>query len=452
MNRNLQASLLSLLFCAAVLSTRANSTFGVNESQTNVTCPGGSNGAINVSPAGGTGPYTYLWNDGDTAQNRTNLAANTYNVTIKDNAGGTGFLSITITQPLPFIITRSITNEQCGGDSMGSVKLTVNGATPAYTYAWSNGATSSNPSGLYAQLYYVTITDAVGCKATDSANITQPVGIAITPAITDASCGGANGSINITVQYGNPAYSYLWNDASTSQNRTGLVPGTYGLTVTDALGCTAATSNQVNELPGNMTINYSSTAPSCGGGSNGSINITSIIGSTGPYTYSWNNGNTNQSISGLDTGTYSVTVTSGTSCTASTTMSLAPAANLGIVLHPVAASCYAEANGGVTTTVGGGVSPYTYNWGSGITTKDLSGALAGTYIITVTDHRGCQDTASATVTQPQQMITTTTATAPTCAGGLTGSISSKDHRWHHSLYLLVGFGSKYSEQNKCWRR
>jgi hypothetical protein len=424
MNRNLQASFLSLLFCAVVLSTRANSTFGVNESQTNVTCPGGSNGAINVSPAGGTGPYTYLWNDGDTAQNRTNLAANTYNVTIKDNAGATGFLSITITQPSPFIITRAITNEQCGGDSMGSVKLTVNGATPAYTYAWSNGATSSNPTGLYAQLYYVTITDAAGCTATDSANITQPVGIAITPAVTDASCGGANGSINITVQYGNPAYSYLWSDASTSQNRTGLVPGTYGLTVTDALGCTAAISNQVNELPGNMTINYSSTAPSCGGGSNGSINITSIIGSTGPYTYSWNNGNTNQSISGLDTGTYSVTVTSGTSCTASTTISLAPTANLGIVLHPVAASCYAEANGGVTTNVSGGVSPYTYNWGSGITTKDLSGALAGTYIITVTDHRGCQDTASATVTQPQQMITTTTATAPTCAGGLTGSISS----------------------------
>ena len=427
MKRILRAVTLLTLLSSATLFGWASAAITIAEVHTNVSCNGGNDGSIQIAPTGGSSPYTYNWGGGVTNQNRTGLSASTYSVIVTDNAGVTSAISVNITQPSPFIITSSITGENCGGQNVGSVTLTVNGSTPGYTFLWSNGATTQNLSNLYAAVYYVTVTDSRSCTATDSANVTQPTGVGITTVVTDITCslGMNNGAIAVTVQYGNPGYTYLWNDGATTQNRSGLMTGNYTLTVTDAIGCSASALATVGQLPGGMSINSSTIPPTCNGGNNGSILINSVVGSTGPYTFLWNDASVTQNRSGISAGTYAVTATSSTGCTASASIVLGQPASITVTTHAIGASCYGVSNGAITSSAGNGTSPYTYAWSGGYTTSNIFGLAAGTYAVTVTDFKGCTVTATALpVTQPTQIIVSATSTALGCSGGATGSVTT----------------------------
>jgi hypothetical protein len=128
--------------------------------------------------------------------------------------------------------------------------LTASGGTSPIGYSWSNGFTGQDPSGLAAGTYTVTVTDANNCTATTSATITQPTAIALSVTPANSTCGSANGSINLTVSGGTPSYTYAWSNSSTIQDPTGLMAGTYTVTVTDANGCTKTTSATVNNTGG----------------------------------------------------------------------------------------------------------------------------------------------------------------------------------------------------------
>ncbi len=143
---------------------------------TNVSCNGGRNGAINLTPTGGVAPYTYRWSDGPTTEDRTGLAAGTYAVTITDTNGATGTVSnIIVTQPTALTATTSQTNVTTNGGYNGSATITVGGGTPNYTYSWSpNVSTLATASDLSAGTYSVTATDANGCTITRSFTISQP--------------------------------------------------------------------------------------------------------------------------------------------------------------------------------------------------------------------------------------------------------------------------------------
>ncbi|HWB63096.1 MAG TPA: SprB repeat-containing protein, partial [Chitinophagales bacterium] len=424
MKKNLQAALaFMLLFVFANKATAA--TFPVNETHTNVTCFGGSDGAINISPAGGTAPYTYAWGDGNINQNRSGLSAGTYNLTVTDNSGNTGTTSITLTQGTPFVVTNTVSGENCGGDAIGAIQVSVSGSYPGYTYHWNDMDTTSNRSHLTAAVYYCTITDSHGCTTVDSANVTQPPGVAITLPGTDVSCTSLNnGAIGSTVQYGNPGYTYQWSTGATSQNISSLTQGTYTLTVTDTIGCTASKSATVGQIPGGMTINYTSSQPGCYNGTNGSITITSVVGSTGPYSYVWADGPVSQNRTGLAAGSYSVTATSSTGCTAMAAINISQPSQISVSLTPVAVTCPGGSNGAINTSVGLGTSPYSYNWGGGVVSQNRTGLSAGAYTITVTDAHGCTASASSTVTQPSPISITLTPGGVSCAGGPTGSITT----------------------------
>ena len=181
--------------------------------QTNVLCFGATTGAINLTPSGGTAPYTYAWSNGAISQDLNGIPAGTYTVVVNDANGSIGgctaATTVTISQPAAALtLNTTQTNIFCNGAATGNIDLTVSGGTAPYIYAWSNGAIGQDLAGIAAGTYTVTVNDANGsaggCSASTSVTITQPatpVSIAFTQ--TNVLCnGGVTGAINITASGG----------------------------------------------------------------------------------------------------------------------------------------------------------------------------------------------------------------------------------------------------------
>ncbi|MGI9650009.1 beta strand repeat-containing protein, partial [Chryseobacterium sp. RLHN22] len=359
---------------------------------TNIACNGSSTGAINLTPAGGTAPYTFNWGGGITTEDRTGLAAGTYTVTITDANGCTGTVNATVTQPTAMSATVSQTNISCNGGSNGSAGIVVTGGTAPYTYSWSpGGGTAATATGLSAGTYTVTVTDANACTITRTVTITQPAAaVSGTTVVTNIACnGGSTGAINLTPAGGTAPYTFNWGGGITTEDRTGLAAGTYTVTITDANGCTGTVNATVTQ-PTAMSATVSQTNISCNGGSNGSAGIV-VTGGTAPYTYSWSpGGGTAATATGLSAGTYTVTVTDANACTITRTVTITqPAAAVSGTTVVTNIACNGGSTGAINLTPAGGTAPYTFNWGGGITTEDRTGLSAGTYTVTITDANGC---------------------------------------------------------------
>ncbi|WP_191906990.1 T9SS type A sorting domain-containing protein [Adhaeribacter soli] len=370
---------------------------------TNVSCFGGSNGSINLTPSGGSGPYTFNWGGGVTTEDRTGLLAGNYSVTITDANGCTGTVTATVGQPAsPVSGTTVITNVACNGGNTGAINLTPTGGTGSYTFLWNDGRTTEDRTGLVAGTYSVTITDANSCTSTVTTTVGQPASpVSGTTVVTNVACnGGTNGAINLTPNGGTAPYTFNWGNGITTEDRTGLAAGTYTVVITDLNGCTASISAAVGQpataIGGSTVVSH----VSCFGGSNGTIDLTPS-GGTAPYTYNWSGGITTQDRTGLSAGTYTVVITDANGCTGTVTASVnqpsAPVSGTTVVTN---VSSFGGSNGAINLTPSGGTAPYTYNWGGGITTQDRTGLIAGTYTVTITDDNGCTGTVMATVTQP----------------------------------------------------
>jgi aminopeptidase-like protein len=391
---------------------------------TNVACNGASNGTINLTPAGGTAPYTFNWGGGITTEDRTGLAAGTYTVTITDANGCTATVNATVTQPASAVSgTTVITNVACNGASNGMINLTPAGGTAPYTFNWGGGITTEDRTGLAAGTYTVTITDANGCTATVNATVTQPASaVSGTTVVTNVACNGAsNGTINLTPAGGTAPYTFNWGGGITTEDRTGLAAGTYTVTITDANGCTATVNATVTQPASAVSGTTVVTNVACNGASNGTINLTPA-GGTAPYTFNWGGGITTEDRTGLAAGTYTVTITDANGCTATVNATVTqPASAVSGTTVVTNVACNGASNGTINLTPAGGTAPYTFNWGGGITTEDRTGLAAGTYTVTITDANGCTATVNATVTQPTAMTATVAQVNVACNGGSTGS-------------------------------
>ncbi|MEP6793430.1 MAG: gliding motility-associated C-terminal domain-containing protein [Saprospiraceae bacterium] len=291
----------------------------VSANLTNVTCNGGSNGAINLSVSFGTAPYTFIWNPGGaTTQNLSNLTAGTYCVTITDSASSTRDTCFIITQPLPLVKTATITND-LNEDCHGAIDLNVTGGTPPYTYHWNTGEATQDLINLCPGLYCVTITYNSICSMDTCFTITAG-GIGVNLSAQqygggfETSCHSAcDGSITSAVTGGASPYTYLWNNGFTTANLSSLCEGTYTLTVTDASGQTA-TSTIVLTSPDTLVVSLLTTLPSDPSASDGAVSAV-VTGGVPNYTYQWSPvGGNSASLNNLPEAIYFITVTDANQC------------------------------------------------------------------------------------------------------------------------------------------
>ena len=345
------------------------------------------------------------------------------------NSGGTSYGSDLTFTTGAALSTSSIsqTNVSCNGGTNGTASVVVTGGSTNYTYSWSpSGGTNATASGLGVGNYTVTITDSELTQITRIFNITQPLILNGTPSTTAVSCfGGSNGTATVVASGGTSGYTYLWSNGATTATATGLLPGTYSVTITDANSCSRTINNiLVGQPSAILNGTASTTAVSCFGGSNGTATILASGGTSG-YTYLWSNGATTATATGLTAGTYSVTITDANSCTRTINNILVgqPSAILNGTPSTTAVSCFGGSNGTATILASGGTPSYTYLWSNGATTATASGLAAGTYSVTITDANSCTRTINnILVGQPASALTGTTSTTPvSCNGGTNGT-------------------------------
>lgn len=383
------------IFPVSIIDANGPSITGIGH--TNVSCHGGNDGTITINGVtGGTGTLQYSTN-GTTWQTSpvfNGLPSGNYIITVKDANGCTGTVTQSLTQPNGFLVTTSVTNLLCHGDSSGEIAVYASGGSGVFAYSNDNGITYQS-SNVFDQLnagsQTIYIRDAAGCTSVVSATLTQPTSIVVSTGVLDVSCHGAgDGSIWLNAAGGTGQYLYsinngLYQRGSVFPNLSGSV---YSLHVKDSNNCVTTLSVPVHE-PSVLDANHLVNNVSCSGGNNGSISL-NVSGGTAPYLYIWSNNTYNGDIFNLYAGTYSVRVVDNHGCIFKDTLEVTQPASPLIVNGVVTdATSSVNPDGAITITVTGGVAPYAYSWSDGSTSKDETHLYAGNYTVNVIDANGC---------------------------------------------------------------
>lgn len=323
-----------------------------------------------------------------------------------------------------------VSDALCNGGSTGAIDLSVSGANGNVSYAWSNGATTEDISGLSAGSYSVTITDGYGCTETAGFTVGEPAAITHNFSSTPILCYGGLSTQSLTVYGGTPPYTV------TNQGGGALAIGfgegvtvggatyaaNYIYTITDANGCTSVFNASITQ-PSALSASASSPTyiggnnVSCNGATDGSADLT-VGGGTPPYTYAWSNGAATEDLSNIGAGSYSVTVTDANGCSISTgvtltepsmllsSLSVTPAIGVNPGGQPNTIYIgYGPQSLTLDASASGGTAPYTYAWtnagslssGSG-SSVSASPSATTTYTVTVSDANGCTSSQTVTIT------------------------------------------------------
>ncbi|MFN4253893.1 MAG: MopE-related protein [Saprospiraceae bacterium] len=304
-------------------------------SHTNITCAGLTDGTASANPTGGYAPFSYVWKRNATTVGTTatitGLTAGNYKVTITDANGCTSTASVTVSAPTAISATRTKTNVTCFGANDGSIAVNVSGGTAPYTYLWNDGPTTEDRTGLAPGTYTMTVTDANGCQRVLAPTvISEPSALTVNVLRTNVSCfANADGTAKATANGGTGTKTYLWSTGETSSEITGLAPGTYTVTATDANGCTVVGTATIAEPAAPLSLDSVSAVVL----PNGKYAVTvHASGGTTPYRYRRTPGNTGFALSNVFNnvvaGSYLFEVRDANGCMASLT------ANIPLTLRP----------------------------------------------------------------------------------------------------------------------
>ena len=369
------------------------------------------------------GANSFLWSNGANTRQISGLTAGVYTLTITSADGITAQSVYTITQPSALTVTTSLVNNICYGDADGGITLSVSGGIQPYSFNWSNGSSLQNQTGLIAGNYMATVTDSAGCTNQINVTISQPSQLLSTIQKNDVSCNGdINGTATALVSGGTPPYSYIWTNGSTVASISGLAPGNYALTVTDASGCIVSDSVSVLQLS-TLNLSLSAVDATCYGSSDAVIAAT-VNGGTTPYSYVWSTGAVSSQVNNLPAGIYTVSVTDADNCVVSSTVTVSQPAVLSGSLTSDSVSCYAGSDGSITSFIAGGTPPYSYQWSTGSTAFSIVNRPAGIYTLTVTDSKGCSTAVSKNILQPIPVSISFNIIPASCPAASNGVISS----------------------------
>ncbi|HZG00123.1 MAG TPA: SprB repeat-containing protein, partial [Chitinophagales bacterium] len=357
-------------------------------------CYGAKNGSVSASVIG-DGPFTFAWSNGKTTQNIANVGAGTYTVTVTDVDGDTSTASTSVNQPASIVAYVNCT-KVCPGQCNGFATIVVlSGGTAPYTFQWSNGGTTTSITGLCPGVYWVTITDAIGCKKIVGAAVVEGTDVSVSGTTTNGTCADpCAGTISQTVSGAHAPYTYDWSDGANTKNRSGLCAGVYSVTVTSANGCTASATYTIT-APTPVNVDVTVDNPACPGETGFASAI--VSGGTAPFSFIWSNGSTAADLSGLNGGTYCVTLTDATGCTATDCGDIVDALGFSVTVDSTTCNPWpgTACAGTAAITANGGAAPYTYLWSNGSTGDYVTNLCTGTHSVVVTDNNGC--TASTTV-------------------------------------------------------
>lgn len=420
----------------------------ISVDSTNISCKGDNNGSIKVIASGGNGGYTYLWKDGSTQNERTNLPPGKYTIEVFDRKNCQPVpVSRTITITEPEKLTLNLQKRDVLVACDGKIEAIVAGGTRPYRFRWNDGeeTVDSVKTLLCDGNYKVEVIDKNLCTATASILLPPPLKVKISVQDSVKCFGDNNGSLIVYAQGGVPykigkPYKYSWKKQNASgmyeeltvekDSVAGLTAGWYALNITDSIGVTLrADSVFYLSQPEALAIRIQKTDVLCHGASTGAISAV-VTGGLKPYTLKWSNDSTTADLNSLKAGVYILTATDRHGCTIQHSVSIEQHDSLMIGFTNIIAPTTSTAcNGSLTASVSGGVRPYTYHWSvTNATTATADHLCYGTfYTVTVTDSVGCsaQVTKTSKFAPPPFVVSISVQDSIQCHGTAVGAIAAK---------------------------
>lgn len=442
-------------------------------SKLDITCNGKNTGNIEVATEGGTtstsNQYNYKWYfkqkvtdsyvllDGQIAKKAENLYAGFYKVIVTDDVNISRELEIAeVTERPAITFTHTKTNVNCFKGTDGTITLDIKGGTGLYTVVWKDIIDSNktiDPTQLTAGDYSFSITDANSCDFTspNSIDITQPLKPLTISTFNITNVSGfdlKNGSIEVTPAGGTGSYAYQWYEGTAKTIMTGkenalldgIGKGTYTVIVTDENSCTTEETYTVLQ-PDKLKIKAITQTEfiKCHGDKTAILNATieggapiGVLDADKNYIYKWYNkltptitASTTNPSGGLLAGDYFLEVSDGfgNSFTSNLT-AIAEPDLLEINYTQTNVSCKNDSDGAITIGITGGTAPFDIVWSTGQKTTTITGLLASTYTVTVTDGKLCQTSQDITITEPETLyLSKIIKTPPSTLGANDASIA-----------------------------
>jgi gliding motility-associated-like protein len=407
-------------------------------------CYGEATGKIRVAVSGGTPrsgpPYVLAWSGNginSTAADLANLQAGDYTLVVTDGKGCRKTQVFSVMQPAQLALSLPLVSDTvCFAAKNGIIRTNALGGTPPYRYTWSNAQTTVNATDLRVGEYEVTITDRNNCTTTALSQVLQKAEVFALTTFENPSCrNGRNGTATASsVFYGadpaNPAaFRYQWNTTpvQTTRTATGLpANGFFTVTVTDADGCSATREARLGN-PDTLFATIPEVKKAlCFGSATGSARVAGN-GGTAPYSYFWSVSSPTQKdslITGLQAGTYRVTVTDARNCPAVQEVKIGQPDAISGNFSVDRVRCFGGKDGAATLRTIGGVSPYTYLWQDGSTAQRITAQPAGRIAVTITDANKCTVLEVVEVGQPEKPLEGTAEKQDaTCFGASNGKVT-----------------------------
>lgn len=377
-----------------------------------ITVDAGPVGCATAGATGGTGTYSYQWNNGNNVASAKNCglsALSKYYVTITDqngcsvtNFGKIPDAAVTPICPALTLADNNITvkHTTCGLKN-GEINIKPVGGSGDFMVAWSPVGGSITISNLEGGTYNVTVSDKQ-CPAQIKKNdikvdaSTSPV-VELDVAV-DAK-DNCTGSITLKIKDGTLPFTYAWTpnaNGQTVKDPISLCEGLYKVTVTDAKGCVASVSSDIKVTGTSVPLVDDATTVTktkCPNSTDGAIDFV-VKGGKAPFTYVWKlNGTvypgTGSSLTNLAVGTYQVTATDASGKTVTKDFALTSASLLDYTLKVSDPKPNSAKNGSASVQINNGIAPYVYLWSNGEKTPQINNLSTGTYTITITDGNGC---------------------------------------------------------------
>lgn len=402
---------------------------------TNTLC-GQNIGAINVTVTGGTGTISHHWTSGQNTEDISGLFPGTYTDTIRDENNCEIQITASIINENVFTATATSVNPTCGNPGGGSIDVTTSGGEAPFSYSWSpnNQTVTEDALNLSAGEYTVIITSNGSCKDTVKVTLDAPQFLTLDTVVTPATCGNADGAIDLTVTGGTGNNSYSWSNTAVTEDISGVPFGTYTVVVKNQNDTTCKATLTANIKNGNLPeLTLIAGASDCSA-STGKIDALVSNGS-GTYGYSWTgpDGFTSESanIENLAVGEYTLVLndlitTCSVSKSATVQYETAPIVS---VKDTVNTTC-GQNNGLIDVAITGGLNPsftWLYNGENYLSSSDTSKAdifslASGTYELTVTDENNCTSSLIFNIKASVQPTSNLASLNPSCSND-TGSVN-----------------------------